>query len=280
VSYHDRFSSVEMIPLRPPVKEEFGFLDLEGEQIYYGRHPSPGKPSAKALLIGPFGFERLISYTVWIRWARALAASGVESFHFDYRGVGESSGDFRQMSPVEWLADARLCANHFSGDGSAPLTLMGIRFGALIASQLFAEGVGDRLLLWGPPKSGTNALLEVLRRKIITNLTEKITGQRKNRSEYVAEMKSGGTIDVEGFLWTQRLWEESEKLLLSVPSQKEARPWQAIYLKSAGKKAKNDAHYQYIPLPTAPFWISGSVILPDLTDLFQQSIDFIKHKSA
>ena len=84
--------------------ENAGYLDFNGEQLYYVLHRVPN-PKGAVVLVSPFATERPESYVPWARWARCLAANGFAALRFDYRGVGESTGSFAKMSLPEWRED-------------------------------------------------------------------------------------------------------------------------------------------------------------------------------
>src|ERR1700761_5607578 len=84
--------------------ENPGYFDVPGAHLYTVLH-KVRKPIARALFVGPFAAERHSSYIPWVLWARYLAARGIEVLRYDYRGVGESSGVFEEMSFVEWSED-------------------------------------------------------------------------------------------------------------------------------------------------------------------------------
>lgn len=272
--------TVALTPLVPPVREDIGYWDRDGVQIYYVRHPADpaaGPLKAKVLLAGPMAIERQTAYITWLRWARLLASNGFEALHFDYSGMGESSGRFADFSHVDWLADTRLCFEKLKSDGDLPVILMGFRLGAGLAAHLFAAGCGDALLTWDLPKGIEKHLMEILRRKITTDIVEKIV-EPKTRDEYWQDLKAGGSVDVEGYLWQQKLIVDAEAHPLQKPGADEQRSWQNIRLIQYAAKPPAKPNQISVKIPNPPFWGSDPfpTVLPDVSELFEASLSFVQ----
>ena len=117
------------------------------------------KPVARVLLVGPFAAERHNSYIPWVYLGPIPAPEGIEVLRYDYRGIGESSGVFKEMSFTDW-SRGRSSACRVAKDQSPelPLVLHGLGMGAFLASRAFHAGLGEVLLLWSPPASANQAL--------------------------------------------------------------------------------------------------------------------------
>ena len=217
-----------MFPHNP--LEEARYFPVEGAQLYTVLHGSPD-PIARVLLVGPFASERHYSYIPWIRWARYLAAHDVECLRYDYRGIGESTGDFEEMSFAEWLEDVELLAHWLkSRGGDIPVILHGLELGAVLAGKTFDAGIGDMLLLWAPPNSANQALRTTLLRRISMEQAFRFGDERKPVSDYIARLENSQTLEVEGYHWTPRQWRDSFDLKLphgleegEVPANKSVR---------------------------------------------------------
>jgi pimeloyl-ACP methyl ester carboxylesterase len=270
-----------LVWLRPVADETFELLPHAGQQLYCVRHACRGEPRAVVVLAGPFGLERQTSYITWVRWARLLAAEQFEVVHFDYRGMGESSGPFDAMTMSDWIDDLRICHGFALGKRSLPTVWVGLRMGALLAAELFSAGIGGAMLLWAPPASAQALLTDTLRRKLASDLLESVPGPRKSREAYIHELMSGATVDVEGFPWTQRLWTNAALHPLRLPSESERRPWMAIQLDATPPSAALDAkHHRILPVGKPPFWGHDPYVLPDLSELFCASLQFIRDTVA
>jgi hypothetical protein len=191
------------------VPESAGYLEVDCAHLYTVLHPVAA-PVARILLIGAFASQRHNSYLPWIRWARYLAARGLEVLRFDYRGIGESTGQFEETTYADWHKDVRALTQWLnSRSPAAPLILHGLEMGAILAGKAFDEGCGDMLLLWSPPVNANQALRSTLVRWVAIEQIFKVGDERKTASEYIRKLESGASLEVEGYIWTQQLWRES-----------------------------------------------------------------------
>ena len=168
------------------------------------------QPTARVLLVGPFASERHNTYIPWVRWARFLAERNIEVLRYDYRGIGESTGALEELTFEDWSQDVQLLSNWLAARSpKAPLILHGLAMGAVLAGRAFHEGIGDGLLMWSPPLSANLALRSTLTRWVGLEQIFKFGGDRRSASDYVRELEQGSTLEVDGYEWSTRLWQES-----------------------------------------------------------------------
>jgi exosortase A-associated hydrolase 1 len=75
-------------------------FDCDGEQLCGVLH-SPDRPTSTGLLLVVGGPQyRVGSHRQFVLLARALCAAGIPVFRFDYRGMGDSSGDARDFERI------------------------------------------------------------------------------------------------------------------------------------------------------------------------------------
>lgn len=220
------------------------------------------------VLAGPMSLERSHGYLSWVRWARTLALNGLHSYHFDYRGVGESTGVFAEQTFDSWSDDlAAVLALARASHPNHRVVVNGLRLGALLAYA--ARHSCDGVLLWDPPVSGKAMLMEMLRRKLAADYMEHV-GERKNREAYVAELEAGGLVEVEGFVWSRDLWRSAERFVYSaVPEDGVAV--RTVYL-DGREGLPEHAPIESVHVGRPPFWLQSAHLVADLTELFDVSL--------
>ena len=186
-----------------------GYFHVSGAALYTVLHEVPD-PAARVLLVGPFASERHFSYHPWVRWARYLAARGMEVLRYDYRGVGESTGKFEEMGFDHWNEDVELLADWLSNRShGVPLLLHGLEIGAILAGSSFAQGSGDALLLWSPPAHANQALRSSLMRWAGLEQLFESPENRRSAAAYIRQLEQGVSIEVAGYQWSSSLWRSS-----------------------------------------------------------------------
>jgi len=197
--------------------EHAGYFSVSGAHLYTVLHEARD-PVAQVLLIGPFASERHNSYLPWVRWARYLAERRIDVSRFDYRGIGESTGAFEEMTFASWCEDVAVLADWLrSRPAKLPLVLHGLEIGALLAAKAFHNGAGDALLLWSPPANAHQALRSTLLRWVGLEHLYKPSEEVRPAAEYIRLLEQGTFVEVEGYQWSSSLWQDSSAINLPAP---------------------------------------------------------------
>jgi hypothetical protein len=250
------------------------FLRLDGEQLYCVYH-QPCGADAVVLLAGPFVTERPTAYIPWVRWARFLARHRFGAMRFDYRGVGESSGNFESMCFSTWMKDLYRVADHVKQVfGSLPLLLHGLGLGGVLAANAFSQGLGEALTMWSAPQCGTDVLRDALRRQLAIDLGDRGDVTRKTYAGYMEDLAAGRAIEVDGYRWSKALWQDAATITLPDLGSESKRPWTHVIL----NRSHTPLFSGFGPLHALdlnPF-LKPVPLNPNLDSLFSETLNWIE----
>jgi len=148
-----------MIPAAEPL-----FLERGGARLFALLHLPAGGCRGAVLYLHPFAEEMNKARRMAALQARALAAEGFAVLLLDLHGCGDSSGDFGDASWDGWLDDVAHASAWLRARCGQPVTLWGLRLGALLAlAHAQRDPAVAGLLLWQPVTAGAVHLTQFLR---------------------------------------------------------------------------------------------------------------------
>lgn len=133
--------------------EHFVQFRVEGQAVYGMMHLPEGKEKFPAVaLCHGFTGNRIEAHRLFVKMARMLAANGIAALRFDFRGSGESEGDFEQVTVSGEITDA-LAALEFLRKqpeiDANRIGLLGLSLGGCVATCTAArDGKVKALVLW------------------------------------------------------------------------------------------------------------------------------------
>nr|WP_281169024.1 alpha/beta hydrolase [Fulvivirga imtechensis] len=135
----------------------------------------------------PCGQEYIRCHKLYLNMANQLAKRGFHALRFDYKGTGDSSGDFCELTINQSLEDIHLVIEQFrqSFDISR-IVLFGVRFGATLAIMYSKLAPVDALILWNPILDGSSYIKEInesYRRWLNGSFTKQSKGRNINYME-------------------------------------------------------------------------------------------------
>ncbi|MBB5369840.1 MULTISPECIES: hydrolase 2, exosortase A system-associated [unclassified Janthinobacterium] len=182
------------------------FLPASGGQRYCLLHlpaPESGQkrpPRGGIVYLHPFAEELNKSRRVAALQARAFADAGYSVLQIDLHGCGDSSGDFADARWAIWRNDVHLACAWLQQRVSGPLTLWGLRLGALLALDIARHPPVPlaRLLLWQPELSGRRSMDQFLRLRLAARMLAD-NGQKEAPVHTHAQLAAGQNIEVAGY---------------------------------------------------------------------------------
>ena len=234
----------------------------------------------------PLFEERKSAHRIMVDAARALAAAGCVVLRFDYRGCGDSTGDFAAFSCADWREDiVQACRCLTDNTRVKRLGLLGLRLGASLAFEVGSTlDTVDFAVLWEPILNGRRHFDHELRRKVVREMVT--FGQsRVTRATLLKDLEDGKPIDLDGFAVTPRLFAELGAVDLSKLPQRVARKTLLVQVAPTGAAPRElqgfkdailsaGAAVDLVSVEEDPFWnLVGLVECPKLIEKTEEWIE-------
>jgi len=186
------------------------FLEQDQGQRFCLYHAPAGQCRGAVLYLHPFAEEMNKSRRMAALQARALAGCGYGVLQIDLGGCGDSSGDFGDARWEGWLADVAAGRQWLEQTLDQPVTLWGLRLGALLALDYAASAPRPPrgLLLWQPVLNGATFLTQFLRLRLANAMLDaNQQGAEKgdDTSTLRASLQAGTALEVAGYMLAPEL---------------------------------------------------------------------------
>jgi len=216
-------------------------------------------PAWGLLFCDPFAEEKKCAHRVLVEAARIFCEADIGCVRFDYRGTGDSPGEFAAATPERWVEDI-LAAVEFARQHLRVKTLglLGLRLGASLALQAANAGGGvDFLVLWEPVINGKQYLAQNLRRSMIKAM---LTDDDKFDAGNVRRAHEQDIFDFDGYAISAEMRHQIESLDLLAAEPSFSGP--ALVVNITAKEQPGEAHQELaealggrvIAVRQEPFW--------------------------
>ncbi|WHT16235.1 alpha/beta hydrolase [Crossiella sp. CA-258035] len=180
------------------------FLGPARDRVFTVLHlPRGSRPRGGVVLCPPLLTDALAIARTELALARELAARGIVTARFHYRGTGHSDGADGELDLATMIADTeRVAAAVSVHTGSAPFALAGSRLGCYPAAAVAAR-TGAAVLGLAPFAEPDHYFKQAFRTRFMRELVLKDRDRRSSK-ELFAALAEGETVDVLGYPVTAR----------------------------------------------------------------------------
>ncbi len=132
---------------------------VSGQQVVGMLHRPDRRKGRVPAVVFFHGFTgtKVEPHRIFVKAARALAAAGIAALRFDFRGSGDSAGEFSRMTVTGELKDARAALAFLrkqKGIDPARIGVVGLSMGGAVAAEILGEDPAIRAaVLWSPVAS-------------------------------------------------------------------------------------------------------------------------------
>lgn len=190
------------------------FLRHSSRRLFHVLYRPEGiEPLGSVLFLHAFAEEMHKARRNVAAQARLLANNGYNVMLIDFTGCGDGDGDFADASWQLWREDAESAIDALKQLSPAPVTVWGLRLGALLGCEL-AQARDDinHLLFWQPVLNGEQQVDQFLRlRTAAAAVGNSVAFDRKTLWN---ELRRGETLEIAGYEFSSTLALEIAQLRL------------------------------------------------------------------
>jgi exosortase A-associated hydrolase 2 len=159
------------------------------------------------LYVAPFGEEMNKSRRMLSLQARSLAQQGLAVLILDLYGCGDSDGEFRDASWPQWKEDLGTALSWLRRRYDSPVSLLGLRLGALLALDFICDGAHqvNQLVLWQPVLNGQQFLTQFFRLKLANDMLGDSKEQGGGTQAIRQKLKDGEIVEIAGYEISSKL---------------------------------------------------------------------------
>ncbi len=253
------------------------FLETSLGRRYCIHHmPPPDKECYGTFIyLHPFAEEMNKSRRMAALQARAFSNIGYGVLQIDLFGCGDSSGEFKEARWNIWRQDINDAINWLNKNTTAPISLWGLRIGALLALD-FKKNSNcgshiENIIMWQPVLNGKIFLNQFLRLQLANIFLSGKIKDKNNTNSPRDLLSAGSTIEVGGYELAPELAAAFDKLEMiklittakniiwfdiSTDANNSISPTK-LKIKEALEKKTHHLHFQTVPC--LPFWATQEI---------------------
>ncbi|MCD6184282.1 MAG: alpha/beta hydrolase [Deltaproteobacteria bacterium] len=268
----------------------FFFYNQQGHYLYGCSYiPRSDMSETGIVIVPPVGHERLRCYRECVTLARELAEAGYFVFRFDYRGEGESFGEFPDFDVKTRLEDINSALKEFSRRFLVhEIVLVGFRLGALFTLKAAKANAIKRIILCEPVYNVKKYVKNCIRSNIIAQ--RDYFGKSSIKEDVIwDQLNKGESISVYGFQMSLPFLRQLQEFDISSELKAFHNIALVIYFYKNKKPAAlsrqltewceyldENAIYDVEPVKTRFSWTTKKIWTPILFDLNNCIIKWIK----
>ena len=183
-------------------------FENDGQKLYGMIHIPDGNPPYPCVVfLHGYTGNRIEDHRLFVKAARSFCAKGMVSLRFDFRGSGESEGNFEDVTIESEISDAIQAVNYVSGlkeVDNQRIGILGFSLGGCVAACISPRVNPRSLALWSP-----FTLLDYLVEREGVVMKDPYAWLPKT---YLVTLKRKGSEDIGGFKRAKAFFESIRKV--------------------------------------------------------------------